>query len=151
MPRSPSDFLIRIQDGVRKLLEKNGTKLPAFNDPIDAIVARYAIAGVMKKAAEAVETEAKAAVLSSDLNKSIEMLKRGAPAMSVYTSHYASLNAEWRGRTTTDSKILIMSLHKLAEDNPKLKDRIDNIIAQSQRTNHALYLTPTLNAVPDGG
>lgn len=150
MPRSPSDFLIRLQESVRKLLEKNGTKLPAFNDPLDAIVAKSALANVMLKAAEAVASEAKDAVKNNpELAEKIEMLRRGAPAMNVYSTHYASLNAEWRGRTTVDPKVLVAGLQKLSDDNPKLADRIGNLIAQATKTNHALYLTPTLNAVPE--
>lgn len=150
MPRSPSDYLVRLQDSVAKLLEKNGTKMPAFNDPLDAIVARYALAKVMAKACEELEKDAKEAVQKSpELAESIGMLSNGAPAMNVYSSHFASLNAEKRGRQTYDNKKLLAGLSKLAADNPKIADRINNIIEQSKTQSYALYLTPTLNAMPE--
>lgn len=150
MPRSPADYLVRLQDSTQKLLEKNGTKMPAFNDPLDAIVAKYALAKVMKKAIEQLEEEAKEAVTKNpELATSIGMLANGTPAMNVYASHFVSLNAEKRGRNSVDAKKLVAAITKIGENNPKIKTLIDNAIEQSKVQSYALYLTPTLNAMPE--
>ena len=146
--KSPSDYLIRLQDRVGKLLDANGTRMPAFNDAADHVIARYALANVIKKKAEALCDEAKDAVLEQ-MQSSIGILAEGAPAMNIHASSFVSLNAEKRGRETIDNKAIINGLIKLAEDNPKLKQRIDGIIAGAKKKSYALYLTPTLNGVPD--
>ena len=146
--KSPSDYLIRLQDRVGKLLDANGTRMPAFNDATDHAVARFALANVVLKKAEALAKEAKEAVIEQQQN-SIGLLAEGGPAMNIYGSGFVSLNAEKRGRETIDSKAIINGLTKLAEDNPKLKQRIDGIIAGAKKKSYALYLTPTLNGVPD--
>lgn len=146
--KSPSDYLIRLQDRVGKLLDANGTRMPAFNDATDHVIARYALAQVISKKAEKLIEEAKAETIVNQQN-GINHVAEGVPAMNIYSSGFVSLNAEKRGREVVDSKSLINGLIKLAEDNPKLKQRIDGIIASAKKKSFALYLTPTLNGVPD--
>ena len=148
MPRSPADYLIKIQKTVFELPDKNGTRLPAFNDPLDAAIARYAFAKTISAAAEKSEEGAKK-IVRECMSVQLGIIADGAPAMNVYASTFTALNAEKRGRTTVDSKKLIANLTKIGDDNPKIKQLITNAIDQSKVTSYALYLTPTLNAMPE--